>query len=499
MNEPASSAVLPAARPLRPGFAAALVFLSGASVLVLEILSLRLIAPYVGLTLEMNSAVIGVALTAIAVGAWFGGQLADRFAPDRLLGPLFLIGGALTLIVSPSVRWTGETFGGDGGASALSVAGIAIFAPAAILSAISPVVVKASLGSLSNAGSIVGKLSSFGTLGAILATFGTGFVLVALLPTTTILTGLGIMLVAIGLALFARRMRGAALAMVLIFAGVGVAAAARAPQACDVETRYHCIVLAKDPERDSGRILYLNSASHSYIDLDDPEYLKFAYAQTMRGVLDATMPTGPLTTLQIGAGGLTLPRYLAHARPGTTSLVYEVDGGLVDFNRDHLGYNSREMPGVDVRTRDGRLGTADAPAGRYDLVIGDAAGEDTVPWHLATVEYTELVHRSLRDGGIYLLNLIDGPRQRLIHAEAATLAEKFENVAVIATGPRRDGEYYGNFVLVASDAAIPVDAITASLPDKATIVADPANLRTYTDGAKPLTDNFAPVDQLGET
>ena len=59
-----------------PALAGVLVVLASGAVLVLEILSLRLIAPYVGITLETNTAVIGVALAAIAYGAWSGGWLA---------------------------------------------------------------------------------------------------------------------------------------------------------------------------------------------------------------------------------------------------------------------------------------------------------------------------------------------------------------------------------------------------------------------------------------
>ena len=53
--------------------AAALVFGSSAAVLVVELVALRLLAPYYGLTLETNTLVIGLALTAIAAGTWAGG------------------------------------------------------------------------------------------------------------------------------------------------------------------------------------------------------------------------------------------------------------------------------------------------------------------------------------------------------------------------------------------------------------------------------------------
>jgi hypothetical protein len=81
--------------------AALLVVLSSAAVLVLEILVSRLVAPYVGLTLETYTAAIGVALAAIAAGASFGGRLADRADPRRWLGPAIALGGGCC---SPPVR-----------------------------------------------------------------------------------------------------------------------------------------------------------------------------------------------------------------------------------------------------------------------------------------------------------------------------------------------------------------------------------------------------------
>ena len=95
-------------RPLSGAAGALLVFLSSGAVLVLELSALRLLAPYVGLTLEMSTAVIGVALAAIAFGTWAGGRSADRVDPARALGPLLLAGGVLIWLVLPAVRGVGE-------------------------------------------------------------------------------------------------------------------------------------------------------------------------------------------------------------------------------------------------------------------------------------------------------------------------------------------------------------------------------------------------------
>src|SRR5215467_1843180 len=76
-----------------PRLAAGLVFFASGAVLVLEVVGLRLVAPYVGITLQTNSAVIGVALAAIATGAWAGGRLADEVDPRRLIPGTLVFGG----------------------------------------------------------------------------------------------------------------------------------------------------------------------------------------------------------------------------------------------------------------------------------------------------------------------------------------------------------------------------------------------------------------------
>ncbi|HEU4999066.1 MAG TPA: fused MFS/spermidine synthase, partial [Lapillicoccus sp.] len=228
--EPTTSTNQPAG-PLPTWVAYALVFGTSAAVLVLEITSLRLIAPYVGITLETNTAVIGLALTAIAVGAWSGGAAADRISPRAMIGPLLVIGGAFVLVVTPAIRVSTASVGrGDSAPVALLVATVTVFVPAALLSAVPPMVVKLVLSTLTETGSVVGRLSGVSTLGAILATFLTGFVLVAVVPTSVILLGTGTLLVLGGIAfVVASRRRGVAphvgvtAAVVLaLVAGLGV-------------------------------------------------------------------------------------------------------------------------------------------------------------------------------------------------------------------------------------------------------------------------------------
>src|SRR5262245_51162773 len=130
-------AVTDAPRPaLPPGLAAALVFAASGAVLVLEVVGLRLVGPYVGITLQTSSAVIATALAAIAYGAWTGGWLADRIDPRRLLAPALLLAAGATALTLPLVRWAGELLRGAAVAGVLLLAGLAIFVPAALLAAV---------------------------------------------------------------------------------------------------------------------------------------------------------------------------------------------------------------------------------------------------------------------------------------------------------------------------------------------------------------------------
>ena len=58
-----------------------LVFTTTAAVLVLEILAGRLLSPYLGLSLDVFTGIIGTLLAGIATGAWLGGRAADRTDP----------------------------------------------------------------------------------------------------------------------------------------------------------------------------------------------------------------------------------------------------------------------------------------------------------------------------------------------------------------------------------------------------------------------------------
>ncbi len=489
-----------------PAAAAALVFTISAAVLVLEILAGRLLAPYVGVTLETFTGIIGTVLAGISLGSFVGGRMADRRDPRTLLGPTIALGGILTLAAVPLVDFLGAGMQGANPGTIVFLAFAGFFAPATVLSAVNPAVVKLQLKDLENTGSVVGRLSAIGTAGAIFGTFVTGFLLVSALPTRPTIRVVGVALVLGGLALEvwlrkARPNAGTIVAAVLV--GL-LSLASTGP--CDFESAYFCGRVVVDEDNASGRILVLDTLRHSYVDLDDPTNLPFSYAQTMSDVLEFVAPPGEaIEVVNVGGAGMSLPRYLAATRPGTRSLVLEIDQTLVDVAVEQLGVVLDDD--LRVRIGDGRLTLSEVEDGSVDLVIGDAFGGVSVPWHLTTREFLEVVHTSLRPGGTYALNMIDYGSLDFARAEAATLADVFDHVAIFAPAQRLRGEAGGNFVMVASDDPIAVADMLARNglrgDDEAVLVSSgsPVELAgtsfaAFIAGARVLVDDHAPVDTL---
>jgi spermidine synthase len=472
--------------------ARSLVFITSAAVLILEILAGRILAPYLGVSLPVFTGIIGVILAGISVGAWAGGRAADRGDPRRLIGPL-LVAGGLTAMAAPLIV---DLAGPAASTGALSIVGLSLvgfFAPAAVLSAIPPIVVKIRLASLEETGSVVGAYSAIGTAGALFGTFVTGFVLIAAFATRPIVIVVGVMLVLLGVALWAARTRLATIASVGALALLGWALVAF-DGPCQYETTYHCAEVVVDPERPSGRLLILDRGHNSYVDLDDPTHLEFRYIRVMVDAIDTEMPAGPLDVLSIGGGGFTFPGYLDATRPGTHHVVLEIDSSLVDIGRTDLGFHDE----AEVVADDARRSIDDIPPRSVDVVIGDAFTGLTVPWHLTTVEFVEKVGEKLAPGGLYTINVIDRPEARFARAEVATLEEVFEHVAVFAPPGYFTGDSGGNYVLIGSHDPIDMEGVSAALQARGGIEIglSGADLARFVDGADPLTDDYAPVDQM---
>jgi hypothetical protein len=468
--------------------ATGVVFFTSALVLVIEIVAGRLMAPYVGVSLEAFTGIIGTVLAGIALGSALGGWLADRRDPRTLIGQALIFGGALTFLSVPIVATVGPGMSSTA-VNIVTLTACAFFLPTAFLSSISPMVTKLRLSSLEETGSVVGNLSAAGTVGALIGTFGSGFVLLGLLPIRTIIFGIGILLVVAGVLTLWRltgtRPDGFESSLVAIAAFMSLAIGTP----CDYETDYACARVVPDEDRAGGRSLILDSVRHAHVDLDDPTHLEIRYAKLLGAVIDS-LPAGPIDSLHIGGGGFSLPRYVSATRPDSTNVVLEIDPGLVQIAEDELGL--ADARNLDIRIGDARLELAELATDGFDVLVGDAFGGDVVPWHLTTSEIVAEYDRLLRSDGVYVMNLIDGDESRFARAQMTTLAEHFDHVAVLLPAEDDLPTVPFNQIIVASD----VPFATFVIPDGAGRLVEGASAIEYIGDAQVLTDNFAPAEQL---
>lgn len=213
--------------------------------------------------------------------------------------------------------------------------------------------------------------------------------------------------------------------------------------------------LLPDIDRERAWLLTVDGSPQSYVDLDDPTHLEFEYVRRLGHVIDTAAPSGrPLDVIHLGGGALTLPRYTAATRPGSRQRVVEFDGALVALVAERLPQSDPE--GVRVHTADARGWLEAAPARSADLLVADVFGGSRVPAHLTSVEYARAAERVLREDGRYAANLADGAPFTFLRSQLATFAAVFGELALIAEPSVLRGRRFGNVVLIASHAPLPV-------------------------------------------
>jgi spermidine synthase len=246
--------------------------------------------------------------------------------------------------------------------------------------------------------------------------------------------------------------------------------------------------LLRDADRRAAWILLVDGVPQSHVDLDDPGYLDFEYVRRLGHVIDTSAPQGqPLRVLHLGAGALTLARYVAATRPGSSQLAVEVDAALVDLVRLRLPLRRVR---VRVRVGDARAVLERLRAGSYDAVIADVFAGGRTPAHLTSVEFAAAARRVLTAEGVFAANVADGAPLAHARAQVATVRAVFPQVALVADAGVLRGRRFGNLVLVASPEPLPVGRLTrlaAGDPMPGRVLYG-EELTRFAAGAKPVSD-----------
>jgi len=158
------------------------VFLTGAAIMVIELLAGRIISRHVGQSLHTWAAVIAVMLAGLSAGNYAGGRIADRTWGSGTLARLLFLAAAGCLAILPLnyvAGWLLPAFGMPWPARILLHVTLTFLVPSALLGTISPVINKRALAGrvADNTGATVGLVYACSIAGSIVGVFFTGYYL----------------------------------------------------------------------------------------------------------------------------------------------------------------------------------------------------------------------------------------------------------------------------------------------------------------------------------
>lgn len=474
-------------RPSLRSFAlAAAAFSAGWSLMMMEILGGRLMAPHFGYSVYQWGAVIGVVMTFMAAGYWTGGQLGDGPKAVPALRAALLAGVAAAALTP----WLGKPMLADAAGRFNAVEGSVVGAalilglPSFALAMVSPIC--AGLSSLTGAAA-AGRIYAVGTLGSIGGTFFASFYAI---PQVGVSAGYALAAVLPALAcLFVpggkRVAAVAALAVPLAWAaghGEGQGFALYR------ETPHNTIMVQEDAEQIR---LHLNVAwaTQSRLRKDGgPTGLYYDLFAAVPALGNGTR------VLVLGLAGGAAAKEILDVWPGADILGVELDPAVVEVARERFGLR----PEVRVAVEDARRHVERSPE-QHDVVIVDLYSTALIPFFTATREFFAAVERRVAPGGVLVMNVASPmDRDALVGPLAATQGAVFPSVYVADAGR-------GNYLLIATKEARTLEDLSVRLraaPAGATYAASriletlaPAGL----EGHPVLTDDRSDIDQRSLT
>lgn len=414
------------------------VAITGLATLGAEIATARLLAPAFGSSTVIWANTIAIVLVALALGAWFGGRIADRGPrPHKMY--LLMLGGsallALTPVIAAPLLGAGvsalDEINAPGFLGSLVAVLLMVAIPLTLLGAVTPYAVRLALGALeadgrdavAKAGSIAGRLSALATGGSLVGTFVASLLLIPLVGTrrTFLIFALLIALVALwGLAAVRHTGDDPADDEALAAPRRAVALSALVPLAILLLIALPTPTIKAAAGTD--RLLEERETSEQYARvLQGPDGTRTMELGEGQAVHSLYRP-GTVLTQNYWDELLVLPRLTGHAprrvlilgnAGGTTATALralddhvqvdavDYDGQLSELGKKWFGLGG---PRLKLIAGDARVELRRS-AGNYDAIMVDAYRQPYIPFHLSTKEFFALARERLAPGGAVIVNV----------------------------------------------------------------------------------------------
>jgi spermidine synthase len=477
-----------------------IVFITGASVMVIELLGTRLIAPFYGTSLYVWSSLISVTMIALAVGYFTGGYWADR-ARRTGLSLIIAMAAMFTLLipgVARPVLLATDSLGLRGGA--FTSAFVLFFPSLALLGMAGPFAIKLATSRLDGVGASAGTVYAVSTLGSVIGTLILGFYLFPVLGSRQILISLSFILFALALAVAVLEQKrfGRTIAVLpcAVMAVIGLALLPKMVGAghknadnrfnilSERESLYGFVRVIEQSEKDL-RFLTADASMIGAANISDGAN-RLTY-QDIVAMIPALKP-GIKKVLLIGQGAGHMAMTLRD-RYGIQTDTLEIDPAVAAAATEYFGFKptGRQIIG-DARYAIRHL------TGSYDLIIHDCFTGGSEPAHLLTVESLQQLKNLLSPKGLLALNFVafgQGEGQRALASVAKTLDQVFASQSLFISEP---GEDFNDFIFLAGNE--PVDLASPSLSIEQAGWLKQRKFSIDASDGLVLTDNLNPLEHL---
>jgi len=179
-----------------------LAFSSGFSIMGIELLGGRILAPFFGSSVHIWGSIITVFMLSLSFGYLIGGKLSTQNASLSRYGCIFLVAGIMVL---PIALWSAEIMEAifltieDSRYGSLVASMALFFIPTIILGMISPYSVRLLVTDKEKSGQVAGMLYFVSTLGSAIGTIVTSFYFVMLFEVNDIIYTFSLILILLGL------------------------------------------------------------------------------------------------------------------------------------------------------------------------------------------------------------------------------------------------------------------------------------------------------------
>ncbi|MBI4836269.1 MAG: fused MFS/spermidine synthase [Candidatus Abawacabacteria bacterium] len=404
-------------------------FISGMSLMALEINASRILAPYFGTSLFVWSSIIGIVLLALSIGYYFGGKMADKYPRSEMLyGILWAVG--IWMMVLPWLSTfllnliTQQGISVSLLISAIVISIVLFLPPCTLMGMVSPYVLKLYADHFKELGREAGTLYAISTLGSLIGTFLPSLVTIPLigsLRTTLFFACVLLITATIGLGKKWLIVFPIIAALLLIFA---------------------------KPAVTNAYTVYQTESSYGYIHVYDHNDIRFLQLDAPYGVHSIKRADSLFTqnywdyytvipyylpvekTLLLGVAGGNISTLLSHYFPQMQITGVEIDPAIIKTAQQ---YFDLDKPNLKLVEQDARsfLHQTDED---YDLIIMDAYHNLNIPVHLSTKEFFAEAKSHLTNNGLLAINVAhSGPGSKLDSYLAATLHSIFPYVYTIDT------------------------------------------------------------------